>query len=119
MATTSLVLPCYNPQQGWEQNVCTTYKTFSSRVREQVELVIVIDGPSETVTHNALSYLEQNIADLHLVRYEKNRGKGYALRQGIAKSTGDIVIYTDIDFPYTMDSMYAIYEGLKNNEFDV
>jgi len=115
----SLILPCYNPPQGWEQHVCAAYLSFCNRIGEAVELILVIDGPSATVTGTALSVLQQNIAALKLVKYEQNRGKGYALRQGVAAATGEMIMYTDIDFPYTTDSMYAINECLKNNESDV
>jgi len=115
----SLVLPCYNPPKDWEQNVCSSYRSFCGNTGEDAELVIVLDGTGNAVTDEALNFLTQNISRLRIVRYEENHGKGYALRKGVEVVTGDLVIYTDIDFPYTMDSMYAIYSGLNKNEFDV
>lgn len=117
--STSLVLPCYNPQQGWEQNVCTAYSAFCSRINKQVELVVVMDGRSESVTPGAVGTLSDSIPGLKLVRYEPNRGKGYALRQGVAAATGDTIMYTDIDFPYTIDSMVAVYSTLSGKECEV
>ena len=115
----TLVLPCYNPQPGWEQVVYTNYHTFCEDIGEQVELIIVVDGENPGVTGACLAFLEQNIRQLTIIRYKENRGKGYAIRQGVAKATGDIIMYTDIDFPYTEDSMYSIYEGLNHDEYDV
>lgn len=115
----SLVLPCYNPPKDWEQNVCSSYRVFCGRTGEDAELVVVLDGAGSTVANEALTFLSQNISHLKVVQYEENRGKGYALRKGVEVVTGDIIIYTDVDFPYTMDSMCAIYDGLNNNEFDV
>jgi len=115
----SFILPCYNPAAGWAQTVFSSYSSFCTRVPEQTELVIVMDGASQTVTKEAISFLKQNIPGLKLVEYPVNRGKGYALRQGVKAATGDIIIYTDIDFPYSPDSMYAVYETLKNNRADV
>ena len=117
--STSLILPCYNPQQGWEQNVCASYQAFCAGVNDKVELIIVMDGKSETVTAAATSFLEANIQQLKIVQYEGNKGKGYALRNGVAAATGDIILYTDIDFPYTIDSMIAVYDGLNRNEYEV
>ena len=117
--TISLIIPCYNPPQDWAQTICERYNTFCSRIEDEVELIIVMDGESATVTKDALSFLEENIGQLKLVRYAENRGKGYAVRQGVAIASGEIILYTDIDFPYTMESMYAVYKGLKNDEFDV
>lgn len=116
---TSLILPCYNPPSGWEHNVSACYNSFCGRIQEQVELVIVIDGKSAIVTDEVLAFLHKNIPRLKWVAYPVNRGKGFAIRQGVAAATGDVILYTDIDFPYTTDSMYTIYQELKNNECDV
>ncbi len=117
--STSLVLPCYHPPKDWEQNVCSSYRSFCSRVGGDVELVVVLDGDNIAATNDALSVIEKNIPNLKIVKYSENRGKGYALRKGVGVATGDIIIYTDIDFPYTMDSMWAVYDGLNKNEYDV
>ncbi|HSY60485.1 MAG TPA: hypothetical protein VK796_01365, partial [Cytophaga sp.] len=47
--------------------------------------------------------------------YSDNKGKGYALRKGIAESNAIHCIYSDIDFPYTIDSILNIYTSLQNN----
>ena len=115
----SLVLPCYNPPPGWEQVIHRNYNLLSNHLPEKVELVLVLDGVSANVTDGNLQFLKDHISQLTIVSYAKNRGKGYAIRQGVAKVTGDIIIYTDVDFPYTADSVRAIYERLKEDECDV
>jgi glycosyltransferase involved in cell wall biosynthesis len=116
---TSLVLPCYNPARGWEQNVCDNYFSFCDRVNEQIELIIVIDGESAMVSKETIAFLQQKIHGVKMITYPENKGKGYALRQGVAAATGDVIIYTDIDFPYKADSMQVIYDGLNRDEYDV
>ncbi len=115
----SLVLPCYNPPKDWEQNVCNSYRSFCGLAGVDAGLVVVLDGTGSTVSDQALSFLSRNIDNLQIVKYEKNMGKGYALRKGVEVAKGDIIIYTDIDFPYAMSSMLEVYKGLNNNEFDV
>jgi glycosyltransferase involved in cell wall biosynthesis len=115
----TLVLPCYNPPEGWEQTVCSSWSSFCSRLQDDAELVLVMDGISWGITDESIAFLQKNIPQLKLIKYEQNRGKGYAIRQGVATATGDIIIYTDIDFPYSSESMYTIYHGLRNDEHDV
>ncbi len=115
----SIVLPCYNPAPGWEQIVCSSYNAFCVDAGEQAELVLVLDGHSVAVTAESKAYIKKNIPGLKLVEYQQNKGKGYAIRQGVAVATGDIIIYTDIDFPYSPGSLHTIYQTLKNNEADV
>jgi glycosyltransferase involved in cell wall biosynthesis len=44
--------------------------------------------------------LEAEIGDLRLLAQDRNRGKGAAVRAGIAASTGDIVVIQDADLEY-------------------
>lgn len=115
----SLVLPCYNPPEGWEQTICEQFALLRKQISEQVELVVVMDGVSAPVKEEAFAYLQQEIPQIKLIKYTVNRGKGYAIRQGVKAATGDIILYTDVDFPYTTASILAVYEPLKNNECDV
>ena len=115
----SLVLPCYNPPAGWEQVVHGNYDSFSRSLPEKTELILVLDGASANVTDSSLQFLTEQISQLTVVKYEENRGKGYAIRQGVAKATGDVIIYTDVDFPYSAASMRSIYEKLVTDTCDV
>ena len=117
--TVSLVVPCYNPPEAWEQTVCSSWKRFCSETGTSAELVLVIDGVSKNVTNARLSFLKQNIDTLKLISYEQNRGKGYALRKGVSVAAGDIIIYTDIDFPYKMESMLTVYQRLCSDACDI
>lgn len=115
----SLILPCYNPPQEWDKNVHARYTAFCSRIGEDAELIVVVDGTSSSVAVHHLGYLADNIPKLKIVQYPANHGKGYAIRQGVAVATGDIVIYTDIDFPYTIESMFAVYNSLQSGNADL
>ena len=115
----SLVLPCYNPAPGWEQSVCSNFKSFCNNAQDQAELIIVLDGKSANISKDILLFLHQNIPQLTIIEYPDNHGKGYAIRQGVAAAKGDIIIYTDIDFPYTSASILDIYTQLKEDSCDV
>ena len=117
--TVSLILPCYNPPQGWAQNIYANYQAFCTGSGAAVQLIVVLDGASAAVTDESLQYLGACIPGMVLVRYAQNRGKGYAIRQGVAKATGAIIIYTDIDFPYTTASMLSIFRCLDADGYDV
>ncbi|MES2703482.1 MAG: glycosyltransferase family 2 protein [Bacteroidota bacterium] len=115
----SLILPCYNPPAGWARAVLSSYTRFCTGLSHKVELIIVMDGVSRSVTEEAIDFLKKSIPGLVLITYQENRGKGYAIRKGVAQATGDILIYTDIDFPYAPESLLAIYNALNRNECDV
>jgi len=114
----SLILPCYHPPKKWAQNIVTQYRLLQEHMPETTELILVEDG-DDSVTEDDIALLKKHIAAFQFVAYDVNRGKGYAIRQGAAQATGDIIIYTDIDFPYTTESITSIYTALKNDECDV
>ena len=119
MMLVSIVLPCYNPPAGWEQIIYERYYEFCKLTGEQAQLLVVMDGKGSRDYTDALTFLENTIGNLKVITYDENRGKGYAIRQGVAAASGDLIIYTDVDFPYTADSLIAVYNGLKYDEYDV
>jgi glycosyltransferase involved in cell wall biosynthesis len=62
--------------------------------------VIVVDDQSTDGTWEILQTLAATDERIILLRNERNLGKGAALRQAIARSTGDICIVHDADLEY-------------------
>lgn len=114
----TIVLPCYNPQPQWVERITGEYTRITAMLGVQVAMIVVNDG-STNVTENDIATLRDAIPAFQYVSYNINRGKGYALRQGVAVADTEIVIYTDIDFPYTTESVAAIYRTLNKDDFDV
>ncbi len=108
----SLVLPCYNPPENWAEVVVDSVASIEAKGLFSVELIVVNDGSTERVTDESIAFLKAKISNINVIDYEVNRGKGYALRKGVAVAKQDLIIYTDIDFPYTEESFMKVYEGL-------
>ncbi|MDR3678815.1 MAG: glycosyltransferase family 2 protein [Flavipsychrobacter sp.] len=115
----SIVLPCYNPPQGWAENIVHQYGVLSASLQQPLEVIIVYDGISKEVKGTDLVFLHDNIPGVQQISLEHNKGKGHALRTGIAQANGDIIIYTDIDFPYTNESLHKICSALQDNMCDI
>ncbi len=75
-------------------------------------MVLVNDGSTLGVTPGGIEQLRAAFPDLLYHTYKTNKGKGYALREGISASTAPYAITTDIDFPYTQDSMLRLANTL-------
>lgn len=112
----SIVLPCYNPTDEWLENVISAYTNIKTEIND-IELLLVNDGSIKNSPKNfAASFSANNI---QMISYDTNRGKGFALRQGVKQTKGELVIYTDIDFPYKHASFMAIYRSLAIDKNDV
>ncbi|MGH1336937.1 MAG: glycosyltransferase [Aureispira sp.] len=116
----SIVLPCYNPLPDWSNTIVVAMQELQQRLPHVVfQLIIVNDGSKTAIAPDDLKAIEAAVSDFQFITYEENRGKGYALRQGMAAVRYELCIYTDIDFPYTTDSFLALFERLQEPSLDV
>ena len=54
-----------------------------------------------------------------IILNEKNYGKGYSIRQGIKKATGDIILIQDADLEYDPNDYQKLLEPILKNNADV
>ena len=113
MTSLDIILPAYNPLPGWEDIVIGRFQSLVKALPDvKIRLFIVNDGSQRLDENYSVGLIQQVIPDLQWISYKENRGKGYALRQGVKKSTADFVVYTDIDWPYTEESMIGVIRTL-------
>jgi glycosyltransferase involved in cell wall biosynthesis len=62
--------------------------------------IVVVDDGSADATPSVLAGLAAGAPPLRLLRHESSRGKGAALRTGVAAATGDIALIQDADLEY-------------------
>jgi glycosyltransferase involved in cell wall biosynthesis len=90
----SVIVPAYH-QQG---SIIKDLKRISrvlDKLRYRTELICVVDGTSNDKTLENASKLCLTIKNLKVVGYPTNKGKGHAVRYGMAKSKGDIIAFID------------------------
>ena len=75
-------------------------------------LLLVNDGSTKLDEISSRTLIEKNIRNGAWISYPHNVGKGHALRCGVAESTADLVVYTDVDWPYMEDSMVDVIRQL-------
>lgn len=114
MARLDIILPVYHPPEGWEANVIERFGALQKLLPElDLGLVVVNDGSPNLHVEDAEAILKQAIPSTKMVSYAVNRGKGHALRQGVHHAMADMILYTDIDWPYDEKSMLAVITALS------
>jgi glycosyltransferase involved in cell wall biosynthesis len=107
-----LIIPCYNPPPGWAASAATRFAEYVTQLSLPVGLIVVNDGSVSPNTKQELRNLKKLIPSAQILEYQPNRGKGYAIRQGILASQAPYCLFTDADFPYTTDSLVALTQTL-------
>ena len=90
----SIIIPCYNEEKTIKEIVSTVKKYLT----ENDEIIVIDDCSSD----NTLSILKNDLKKIidRLIVNEKNYGKGYSIKQGVATAKGNIILIQDADLEY-------------------
>jgi dolichyl-phosphate beta-glucosyltransferase len=91
----SIVIPAYNESARIGPTLARIAE-YCGAGFERFEIIVVNDGSSDD-TAAVVSDAGRKIPALRYEAYEQNRGKGYAIRFGVAMSRGDLVLISDAD----------------------
>ena len=94
----SIIIPVFNEEESLPLTVAAIFKELGADP-DFLELVLVDDGSHDQSSEIA----RQLIADeprIRLVKHDRNRGLGAAIRTGLATAEGELVLYTDADLPF-------------------
>jgi len=115
--TLSLVIPCYNEERTIEACI---EKVMGISQGENLSLeIIIVDDASTDDSWRILETINQKHKEIRIIRHEKNRGKGAALRTGFIHATGDFVGIQDADAEYNPREYLAMLEPLVDGRADV
>jgi dolichyl-phosphate beta-glucosyltransferase len=89
----SIVIPAFKEAHKIEPDIAAADAFLRTRANGG-EIILVDDGSPDGTADAALA-LQTRYPALQVVRYAPNRGKGYAIAQGVARAKGDVVMFAD------------------------
>ena len=94
----SVILPLYNEEKRLN-NLFKEIKEFKFLNRNKIEFIFVDDGSNDNSFLLIKDFINKNKKkiDLRLISYKNNKGKGFALKKGVAKAKHEWIITVDID----------------------
>ena len=92
----SIIIPFYNEEKRIKSlsKICD----FLRKQQFTSELIFVNDGSVDNSKKEIKKYLKNlKFKNYKFISYKQNKGKGYAIREGMLSATGDYRLFTDID----------------------
>ncbi len=113
--TLDIIVPCYNPPDNWEIHLVEHYHKLKETLHaHRLNLILVNDGSTKNFDTAKVNSLQTAIPEIQIINMPSNKGKGAALRKGIGPAQGHYQIFTDVDFPYTIDSILKVFQALTS-----
>jgi dolichyl-phosphate beta-glucosyltransferase len=91
----SVVVPAYNEEERLNSTLPHLWRSLKRRFNK-FEIIVVDDGSTDG-TSELVSRFSDEYSEVRLIHYEKNRGKGYAVRTGVLAAVGYYVLFSDAD----------------------
>lgn len=98
----SIVIPAFNECSKVPADFAAA-TAFLTREKLPGEIILVDDGSADGTAEAAARAIERTGACGNVIRLDRNRGKGYAVRTGVAASRGEYVLFADsgVCIPYS------------------
>ena len=91
---------------------------FLDKLRCPAELICVVDGKVDQTFEKASKFAKKH-NNVKTIGYDTNRGKGYAVRFGMAESKGDIVAFIDSGMDLNPNGLSMLLEHLEWYNADI
>ncbi len=113
----SVLIPMYNESAIVEDCARRLSDALSGRFDDgDWEILFVDDGSTDGCRSKLESF---SFPGVRAEGYEKNKGKGGAVRYGIPLCRGDRIVYTDCDLAYGTGAVTAIYDAAGDNDIEI
>ena len=115
----SIVIPAYNESQRMVEPLGFILD-FIKKNGIKAEIIVVDDGSSDDTAQVAEAALNAapDVAT-QVMRYEPNRGKGFAVRTGLLAANAEVALFTDADLSTPIDEMSKLVEPIRSGDLDV
>ena len=117
--TVSIVIPAYEEQDRLGDSARKILRYIESE-KLHAELIIVDDGSKDKTAEIAREVCaEFPEIPTKVIRYEENRGKGFAVKTGLLAAEADIALFSDADLSTPIEELPKLVNPIQTGDYDV
>ncbi len=115
----SIIIPAFDESERLGSTLDRVFEYVRSR-SITAEMIVVDDGSSDNTAEVAEESCSRypDVAS-KVIRYENNRGKGFAVRTGLEACSAPIALFSDADLSTPIEEMEKLIEPIKTGEYDI
>lgn len=113
----SIVLPAYNEENRLPNSLDTILAYIADRY-DFIEVIVVDDGSRDGTAECVREYARTHPA-VRLLQNPGNRGKGYAVRNGMLSARGDWILFTDADLSSPIEEVAKLFAAATHDNAKV
>lgn len=113
----SVIVPAYRQERTILKDLYKILKV-SNRLRYPTELICVVDGKEDKTFEKVLRFSKRH-SNVKVVGYDTNKGKGYAVRFGMAESKGEVVGFIDSGMDLNPNGLSMLLEHFEWYSADI
>ncbi len=114
----SIIIPIYNEADVIE-NTIKKVNAFCMLHYPSYEVICVNDGSDDESLAVLKKILPLFPKVTKIVSYDKNKGKGYALRKGFRNAKGDIIVTYDADSQHNLENLTDLVKVITEEKADI
>ena len=112
MRKVSVILPVYNEAKCIEKTLKSILEFAKNK--PYYSFIFVNDGSIDKTKEILSNKIESaKIANVNVITYEDNKGKGYAIKTGVRSAYSEYICYMDSDLAYSLEHLELIVEKLE------
>ena len=111
----SIIVPAYKQERTIKEDIKRIYNVMR-KTRWDFEIIVVVDGFIDKTFEEAKKI---SLSEVSVVGYEENKGKGYAVRFGVARAVGDYVSFIDSGMDINPNGISMLLEHLEWYNADI
>ncbi len=108
----SIIIPVYNEERRLHVTLNEIENFRKAYSHMDYEIVFVDDGSTDN-TKKLLEEYAEKFKDIRVLGYQKNQGKGYAVRKGMLESMGMYRLMIDADMSTSLIEVEQCLPGMK------